>query len=177
MRELEQTQVPYMFVGSHASSFHGYPRTTADIDIVIDPSHDSLDALLARLPEDQYYVDGDTARDALRRRSMFNVIHYESGFKVDLIVRGMDEFDREEFGRRIQLPFRGNERWVATAEDTILSKLDWSKRGQSERQFGDAVNIARIQAQALDRDYLKRWAQPLSIDPLLEKLFIEVDQR
>jgi hypothetical protein len=53
---------------------HGVPRTTQGLDLVIDPSAASLDHFLRELDPDRFYVDPDVARDALRRRSMFNVI-------------------------------------------------------------------------------------------------------
>ena len=175
LQKLEEHKIPYMVVGSLASNMHGAPRATQDADIVIDCDRKSLEEFMASL-QPEFYADSDMARDAYRHRSMFNVIHYQSGFKVDLIIRGVSDFDQEEFRRRTRLPFQGFQRWVATPEDTILSKLEWSKLGESERQFSDAVNIAVIQASSLDREYMKRWASNLNISSLLEKLLDQVDQ-
>ena len=85
-----------------------------------------------------FYADKQMALDALKNRFMFNVIHYSSGIKIDLIVRKLRSFDSEEFKRRIQMDFRGTARWVATPEDTILAKLEWSQLSESERQFNVA---------------------------------------
>ena len=63
-----------MVVGSFASSYHGLPRTTQDLDVVIDPTPAQLGMLLSLLPEDEYYVSPEAAQDALRRRGQFNVI-------------------------------------------------------------------------------------------------------
>jgi hypothetical protein len=74
VRILEGAGVPFMIAGSFASTAHGLPRTTQDLHIVIDPPNGrALDALVHAMPQDEYYVDADAARDALRRRSMFNV--------------------------------------------------------------------------------------------------------
>ena len=35
---LDQAGIPYMIVGSYASTFHGEPRMTRDIDVVVDPN-------------------------------------------------------------------------------------------------------------------------------------------
>ena len=84
MRILEGAGDPLMIAGSFASTAHGLPRTTQDLDIVIDPPDErALDALLRSMPPDEYYVDADMARDAFRRRSMFNVVGHSSGWKVD----------------------------------------------------------------------------------------------
>src|SRR5262245_52617044 len=92
---LESTGIPHMVVGSFASTVHGEPRTTLDLDIVIEPTGDQLEQLLEALPEDRYYVDPAVAREARRRRSMFNVIHMPSGWKVDLIIRKARAFSAE----------------------------------------------------------------------------------
>jgi hypothetical protein len=100
---LDEIGVPYMVVGSFASSVHGEPRTTRDLDLLIDPTSDQLEQLLKRLPPERYYVDPDTARDARKRRSMFNdVIHLPSGWKLDMIVRKPGAFSAEELRRRVK---------------------------------------------------------------------------
>ncbi len=86
VRRLEALGIPYMVAGSVASSHHGRPRATNDADVVIDPTSDALEALVAGLRADGYYVDPQIAL-ALSARRLFNVIDPESAFKVDLIIR------------------------------------------------------------------------------------------
>jgi len=105
---------------------------------------------------------------------MFNVIHLESGFKIDFITRKARAFSKEEFSRREKGAFLGGSRWFTTPEDVILTKLEWSKLGESERQFVDAVNVAKVQKEKLDRSYLKKWAKELGIQKLLQRLFKEL---
>jgi hypothetical protein len=45
---LEAASIPYMVVGSFASTAHGKPRTTQDLDIVIDPTAAALDRFWER---------------------------------------------------------------------------------------------------------------------------------
>ena len=111
--------------------------------------------------------------DALSKEEMCNVIHLQTGFKVDLIVRKSRPFSRMEFSRRQPTFYLGANRWFATAEDTILAKLEWSKVSGSERQFNDALNVAKLQRDNLDRAYLGKWAKELEILDLLERLFKE----
>ncbi len=103
----------------------------------------------------------------------FNIIHYKTGFKIDLIVRKGRPFSREEFRRRIPSLFGELQCWFASPEDTILAKLEWSKLGESERQYADAVYIARVHKN-LDIDYLRKWASDLGVDDLLTRLFREL---
>jgi hypothetical protein len=172
VRELEAARIPYMFVGSHASSFHGYPRTTADIDIVIDPSQAALDTLLAKLPADEYYVDEDTARAALRTRSMFNVIDQRTGYKADFIIRKGRPFSIEELSRRVRGVVEGVEANVASVEDAIVSKLEWAKAGESERQLRDVREMVRVHGDRLDRAYIERWVRELELEELWQRVQI-----
>ena len=171
VRQLEALGIPYMVAGSVASSHHGLPRATNDADIVVDPTPEALEALVAGLAEDGYYVDAGVARDALRARRLFNVIDPESAFKVDLIVRKERPFSREEFARRERRDLGGLTASIATAEDTILSKLEWARKGGgSERQLDDALGVLRVGGERIDRSYVARWAAVLGVEGLWRDL-------
>jgi hypothetical protein len=73
---------------------------------------------------------------------MFNVIDHASGWKIDFIVRKNRAFSRDEFGRRMKLALLDVPVFVASPEDTIVAKLEWSKQsGGSERQRRDVAGI------------------------------------
>lgn len=160
---LDAAQIPYMVVGSVAGSLHGEPRTTVDIDLVIDPTLESLRQFVDSLPGDDYYVDMDAAMEALERRTSFNVIEHATGWKVDLMVRRERAFSRTEFDRRIYLPLFGRVTPVATAEDTVIAKLEWAKAGESERQIRDVARILAVSGETLDTAYLARWIDELGL--------------
>jgi hypothetical protein len=169
---LEACGVPYMLTGSVASSSYGEARSTNDFDIVIDPSREALEGFLASLPSD-WYVSHHAAMEALRTRSMFNVIDPEAGWKSDLIVRGNRSFDIEEFNRRTQRVALGVNADVITPEDSILSKLDWSRESLSSRQFDDSVGVATANLATLDIDYLRKWALQLGVEGQLDKVLLK----
>lgn len=173
LSKLDECSIPYMVTGSFASNMHGVPRATYDADVVIDVDQESLGKFLESLGE-EFYLSPEGAREALAREGMFNIIHLETGFKVDLIIKKKRAFSREEFARREEANYLGEPRWFATAEDVIIAKLEWSKLGESERQFTDALNVARIQGENLDKEYLKKWARELDLEQHLEKLFSEL---
>jgi hypothetical protein len=162
---LDGAGVPFMIAGSFASSAHGLPRTTQDLDIVIDPPGlAALDALLRDLPAEDYYVDRDTAHDAMLRRSMFNVVDHASGWKIDFILRKDRLFSREEFARRMQLSLLDVSVFVASPEDTIVAKLEWSQQaGGSERQRRDVAGIIAVIGDQLDRAHIDRWVGELDL--------------
>lgn len=165
VRRLDEAVIPHMLAGSMASSFHGEPRSTQDIDLVIDPDGSALRRFVDDLDPDRFYVDD--ALDALRHRGQFNVIDTTTGWKVDLVIRKDRPFSREEFARRRAVDVLGVSTHVATAEDTVLAKLEWAKGGGSDRQVEDVVGIFDAVGDALDQEYLDRWAGELGVTELL----------
>ena len=160
---LEAAGIPYMLTGSFACGYHGAPRASQDIDIVIAPTLGALNVFLGSLPEDRYYASRDAALDAYGRESLFNVVDFASGWKVDLICRKARPFSLIEFDRRSLRDFGGRGIFLASAEDVLLAKLEWAKLAESERQIEDAAGVLRVQGEALDRDYVCRWVAALGL--------------
>ncbi len=170
VRALRDARVPFMVTGSFASSYHGAPRTSQDIDVVVELTSDSLDRLLALLPASRYYVSRDAAREALFRRSQFNVVDFDTGWKADLIVRKDRPWSREELRRREPALLHGVDAFVASAEDTILAKLEWARMSGSDLQLRDVGAIIAVQAERLDRGYVESRAEDLGVSDLWKKL-------
>jgi hypothetical protein len=165
--KLAAAGVPSMVVGSFASSFHGVPRSSQDLDLVIDPVPDSLHRFLADLPPEDYYADGDAALDAFRRRGQFNVIDMATAWKADLIVRKARPFSVEEMRRRIEGDLLGVRVFVASPEDTLISKLEWAKLGGgSQLQLRDVSGILQLRRNELDLVYVERWVTELGLGEL-----------
>ena len=166
-RILQRLGVPYVTAGSFASSLHGEPRSTDDVDIVADlrPAHVlPLTAALAA----EWYADQEAVREAIARGASFNAIHLATGVKVDVFVVGADPFD----ARRVA---SGAELRVDTAEYTVLRKLEWFRRGGeiSDRQWRDVIGIIRTQGLRLDRGELSTWAERLGVSDLLARALRE----
>ncbi len=165
LQQIEALGIPYMVAGSVASSHYGRPRMTHDVDVVLDPTPTDLSSLVGELTRAGLYVNADVAQRALQSRRQFNVIEAGSGLKIDLIIRKERPFSTGELARRRRVDLGlGVEVALATAEDTILSKLEWaSKAGGSERQLGDVVGIIEVNRARLDTDYIERWAAELGV--------------
>lgn len=168
VRALEASHVEYMLTGSIASTFHGEPRATRDIDVVIDPTPAALERLVDRLRSDGLYVDGDVAREALRTRGQFNAIGADA--KVDFIIRKDRPFSIAEFGRRRRVRLPGAEADIVTVEDLILAKLLWAREIDSDRQIRDVSGMIQVAGPALDRAYLVSWAERLEVADLLRRV-------
>ena len=164
---LGQLSIPFMLTGSVASSYHGHPRATHDADLVIDPTAAQLDALVESLAAAGFYVDPESARSALRRRTQFNAIETGYGCKIDLIVRRDRPFSQEEFARRVAVDLSFAKAVpIVTPEDAILSKLEWARRsGDSEKQLADAAGVLDLNP-SIDRAYIEHWAADLGVSDL-----------
>ncbi len=174
VRHLEEAGLRYMVTGSVASIRYGEARATFDTDIVVDGEWPALRAFVLSFGS-EYYADEEMARDAWARRSMFNIIHSPSGQKVDIICRKDRDYARVAFERRRKERALGVEVFLVSPEDSILSKLEWSKKGESERHYRDALGVAKAQRSSLDTGYLRKWAGALGVTGLLERLFADAE--
>ena len=168
--KLDNAGIPFMVVGSLGSIAYGEPRTTYNIDLVIDPTLVQLQAFVNSLDKADYYVSENAAEEAFKNRAMFNVIDLRTGWKVDLIIRQDRPYSIEEFRRRRKQQLIGIELDVVSPEDAILSKLEWAKADESEWQYRDALGVASAQWRYLNWEYMEKWASDLGADNLLEQL-------
>lgn len=163
---LEEYGIEYMIVGSYAAGLHGFIRTTHDLDLVVCLKPEQVDKLADSLG-DEFYLDRQSALQAVERHDMVNTIHMDSGLKVDFWILREDEYSQAQFARRECTELEGTLACVASAEDTILSKLLWYRISPSERQLEDVKGILEVQKGRLEWDYLNEWAAKLGVEDLL----------
>ncbi|MDZ4158954.1 MAG: hypothetical protein U1B80_04100 [Anaerolineaceae bacterium] len=173
----EKLGVQYAVSGSLSSSLHGVMRSTLDVDIVADLRLEHIQPLVAALSP-EFYADDEMMRDAIGRHSSFNLIHYETAFKVDVFIPKPRAFDRMQLERRVAAVITTDpERsiHVTSPEDVILSKLEWYRIGGevSDRQWRDILGVLKTKAGEIDLDYLRQWARQLKVSDLLERALTE----
>jgi len=128
---LERLDIPYAVGGSLASSLHGVMRSTLDVDIVADMRLEHIGPLVEALSK-EFYADDEMMRDAIERQSSFNLIHYETAFKVDIFIQKSRPFDQMQLERRRTSVIATDPEqsvYVTSPEDTILAKLEWYRMG------------------------------------------------
>jgi hypothetical protein len=170
---LEQLGIPYFIGGSLASTLHGMVRTTQDSDIVAAMTMENILPFLQSL-QGEFFMDGELIAEAVARRASFNIIHRESAFKVDVFIPSERPFIKKQFARARMETLSADPEvraMVATAEDTLLAKLEWYRMGgeQSERQWRDVLGVLKVQAGTLDLEYLRTTAGELKVEDLLER--------
>jgi hypothetical protein len=171
IQTLDGAGIEYMVTGSIASSLQGEPRSTHDIDLVIAVECWSAKSLIKAFPPPDFYLDEESIIDAVKRKSMFNLIDVNEGDKVDFWILTDEPFDLSRFFRRQTVEVIGIRMKVSSPEDTILMKLKWAKlSGGSDKQITDALRVFEVQYANLDLDYLQYWAGRLEVEPMLEQL-------
>jgi hypothetical protein len=180
VRALNKLGIRYLVGGSLASSLHGIPRSTQDIDLLVELPGKLVDPLVTEL-EPNFFVDRDMIVDAVRRGASFNVIDLKTMFKVDLFVSDRSPLLIEEMGRRmsVELGDPPEPIHVCSAEDIIVQKLDWYEKGGrvSDRQWGDLIGVFKVCGAGLDLNYLRRWCAELGIEGLLDRALAEAAAR
>jgi len=174
---LERLGIVYAVGGSLASSLHGVMRSTLDVDIVADMKPEHIQPLVTALSK-EFYADDEMMHNAIKYHSSFNLIHYETAFKVDIFIRKLRAFDQMQLKRRRTTIIATDPEqrvYVVSPEDIILAKLEWYHIGGEayERQWRDILGVLKTRAGELDLDYLRKWAEELRIGDLLERALKE----
>jgi hypothetical protein len=176
VRGIDKLGILYVIGGSFASSFHGLPRTTNDVDIVAGINEEQIKLFAAEF-ENDFYVDEDMIKRAVRQKSFFSMIHLDTAFKINIFIVNPG-FQEKEIERR-QLKKLGTDGnysfYFSTPEDIVLAKLDWYHKGigRAWQHWKDITIVIRIQGKRLDIDYMSYWAGKLQLSDLLEQALEE----
>jgi hypothetical protein len=164
--------------GSLASSAHGTPRSTQDVDFVVALQLTHVEPLVKAL-EAEFYIDAFALQRAIASQSSCNIIHLSTMYKADLFVLKNEPFAQEQMRRRLQVALSTPDGeitiWFCSAEDIVLQKLLWYRKGGglSDQQWRDIAGVLQTQAQLLDQDYLSHWADALGLRELFDRAVAE----
>jgi len=165
---LEAVDLRFMVVGSVATNFYGIPRSTRDADFVIQAAP-PLAALVEHLGTNlrlsaQASFEGVTG--TLRHR----IEARGTPFTVELFELSDDAHDVSRFSRRRRVSLFGRHVFVATAEDTVVTKLRWAMQPGREKDVDDVRSVIAVQGDGLDWAYVKEWCSQHGTSALLEKI-------
>lgn len=176
---LDSLGIAYAIGGSMASSAYGPMRFTQDADITVEPFSHKADKFYD-LVKDEFYISEQAMREALSSHGSFNVIHFETAFKIDIFVQGPSEFEQRLLARRKKAKLSDASRrdlHVVSPEDIVLLKLRWFNMTgcTSQRQWGDVLGVLAVQGDALDFEYLTASARELGLEELLNRARAEAE--
>lgn len=176
-KAIESVGGTYFVGGSVASSLQGEPRSTNDLDVVLELPLGRIDAFAEALGP-SFQVDRAMLRDALLHGRSCNVFYMPVLMKVDLFAVGPAPYDEVEFSRkeRIKVPGSNETLVLKRPDDTVLRKLLWFREGggASSKQWRDVVDVLRVSGDKMDLTYLAAWATRLGLTELLAKARAEV---
>ncbi len=171
VRFLEKLNIPYFITGAIASIAYGEPRFTNDIDIVADIKDEHIAKIKECFPEQEFYLDSDAIREAIRRKHQFNIIHPASGLKIDVIISKGDAFDKSRFARIKRMrPLEETEANFASPEDLIIKKMEYFKEGSSEKHLRDIMGMLKISGEMVDFKYISLWAKRLNLEEIWQAI-------
>lgn len=172
-RVFERLDIPYLIGGSLASTLYGMVRTTQDSDIIAEMRLEHVQPFVESL-QNEFFIDEEMITESIQRNSSFNIIHRDTMFKVDVFIPRPRPFHQSQLARAQKQTFSLDSEVSAnfsSAEDTILSKLEWYRMGGevSDRQWRDILGVLKTRAGDLELDYLRKWAKELKVSDLLER--------
>ncbi|RJP30659.1 MAG: hypothetical protein C4536_09535 [Actinobacteria bacterium] len=169
---LNSMRIPYMVTGAFAVTYYGKPRSTHDIDLIVEIDMSDTESLHEVFYKD-FYASKEAMEEAVRHHSMFNLIHNETLTKIDFWMLEDTVFDRERFSRRVEGELRGAPVFFSSPEDIVIVKLDWFKKTGIHKHYEDALGIVLVQQDSLDFEYVRDWCERGSTSELLERLLGE----
>ncbi|MEP7144421.1 MAG: hypothetical protein ABI707_16165 [Ferruginibacter sp.] len=176
MNLLDENHIDYMVTGSIVSSIQGEPRATHDVDILVNITNAAIPSLINTFIPPDYYISEIAIEDAIKHKSMFNLLDTTEGDKVDFWILTNESFDQSRFARKYEEKVLGLSMKISRPEDTILMKLHWANlSGGSEKQFTDALRVYEVQFGILDIGYIESWIEALQVKEIWERLIQEAN--
>jgi hypothetical protein len=168
----ELMSIRYYITGGVCAIAYGEPRTTRDLDVVVQVESTEIAPLVKQLEAVGFYCPPGAVEEIQAGGArVLSVTHMQLVLNADIVLNADTEFDRSKMERR-RLEAIGLDEsecfWLASPEDVILAKLRWGKQSQSEKQWRDVLGVLKVQGETLDFDYLRSWSSRLELTELVE---------
>lgn len=171
---LETAGVPYMIVGSLSSNYYGIARSTKDSDVVLRLGEGQLISQLLRTLGPMFRFDPQMCFETVTNTTRFLLQCLDSEFVIEFFMLSDDPLDQCRFERRRRVTLFERQVWLPTAEDVIVWKLRWFKKGGRRKDLDDARDVLAVQGDKLDWEYIHRWCEPFDTRATLDALRISL---
>ncbi len=155
---LNESEIDYVVVGGVAVMYHGVPRTTVDIDLIIQSNDDEIPGFVEFLNSKGFDANVEDLRVALREKSHSTIFFADSLLRLD--IQGVNsQFDRMTLDRAIAIELFNTTIKLGTAEDTLINKILF----HGEQDLRDALGILSRRQPQLDIAYIESTCKKLKI--------------
>lgn len=166
---LDAERLSFMLVGSQATNFYGIPRATQDADFVLQVESGQIPAIIDRLGP-PFRLERQMSFELVTATTRWVVLLAGTSFSFDLFLLSDDPHDQERFRRRRTVRLLGRQVAIPTVEDTIVTKLRWSRQGHRPKDIEDVRNVIAVQGGRIDWEYVGAWCRQHGTSGLLDKL-------
>jgi len=180
---LQAAGIEYLIGGAVAAWAWGEPRSTMDVDLVVDIPIESIPVLSRELEKRDMLVPVDVILDTLTEERVdlpINAIHIYSGFKADLYPqRPRDELRRSALQRRVSVDFGPplGVVYVHSPEDLIVYKIWYFSLSQQTKHVRDIAAILKSLGNEIDLKYIQSWVERLGLSSTWQELLDRVDRQ
>lgn len=151
---LNREKIPAMLVGSFSSNYYGIPRSTEDVDFVIQ-MESNLTADFARILGERFEAEPQLSFETKTGTQKQEFKVKDTEFKLELFRLSDDPFDQQRFKTRKLVKVAGREVWFPRAEDVIVMKLRWCRT----KDKADVKDVMFVQRERLDWNYIENWCR------------------
>jgi hypothetical protein len=148
--------VPFMIVGSLSTNYYGIARSTQDADFVVALNPGEIHALVSRLGP-TFRLDPQPSFESVTMTTRYVLKVSGLDYTVELFLLGEEPHDRERFGRRVRVEIFGRSAWVPTAEDVVVTKLNWYHIDRRPKDLEDVRTVLAVQGHRVDWAYIEHW--------------------
>lgn len=162
---LEDADIPYVIVGGLITIIYGRPRTTMDIDIIIENPKKNFKTLEDVFQKNGFVIIENEIKTAVDENSHCSIFHTEFPYRIDL--QGIySTLDRIAFENREKRDVLGITIMLEKIEDAIIGKLVYG----SQQDLEDAKSMFERQKNNINLDYLEKYASNLGLSEKLSHL-------
>lgn len=161
IQALDSLGIPNMLVGSYSRNYYAIPRSTKDVDIVVELSSMTLLNDLSRLIAPDFFIDDQITFETITGNVRHIIRAHKSPVVIELFMLGDDEFQKHRFAnrRRVDIPALNVQVSLPSAEDVVIQKLRWAR----PKDLDDVVDVLAVQAGHIDHAYIQDWCRRLNI--------------
>lgn len=176
IQALKKAELKYVIVGGLAAIIRGRPRTTMDIDLIIEENLVKAKIFLNHLKKNNFDVMDDQILMELNEKTNATIFDKNSVIRLDLKIAYKKD-EQEVLAQAQHIIFKGVELEIASIEQILYGKIlylgDISDVSRSDLlNFNDVLDFIAVfkRSSNIDIEWLKTKVTKINLIETLEKL-------